>query len=202
MDEIILIGAGGHARSCIDVIETTKKYKIAGLVEKNNSNFKESLDYPIIGTDDDLKKIRKKYNCALVTIGQIKSPKKRIRLFSVLKDLNYRLPIIISPYAYVSEHSTIGEGTILMHNSIINANAIIGENCIINNKALIEHDVSVGSHCHISTGAIINGNVNVGNESFIGSGVITKETISIGSNCIIGAGKVLKKDINSNECIK
>ncbi len=35
MDKIILVGAGGHARSCIDVIELTGFYKIAGLVEKD-----------------------------------------------------------------------------------------------------------------------------------------------------------------------
>ena len=201
MDEIILIGAGGHARSCIDVIEAKGKFKIAGFVEKNNSNLKENLEYPVIGTDDELQSLRKKYSFALITIGQIKSPKKRIRLFSVLKKLNFILPVIISPQAYISKYSTIGQGTILMHNSIVNANAIVGENCIINNKALIEHDVIIGNHCHISTGAIINGNAKVGSESFIGSGVITKESISIGSNCVIGAGKVLKENINSNELI-
>ena len=30
--QILLIGAGGHARSCIDVIERENKYKIYGLV--------------------------------------------------------------------------------------------------------------------------------------------------------------------------
>ena len=50
MDEIILIGGGGHARSCIDVIELTGLYKIAGLVEKDNVNEKENFRYPIMGT--------------------------------------------------------------------------------------------------------------------------------------------------------
>jgi len=200
--EIILIGAGGHARSCIDVIEASGKYKIAGLIEKNKSNLKENLNYPIIGADDDLERLRTKYSFALVTIGQIKSPQKRIKLFSLLRRLDFKLPIIISPKAYISKYSNIGQGTILMHNSIINANTIIGENCIINNKVLIEHDVVVGNHCHVSTGAIINGNVSVGNQTFIGSGVITKESISIGNNCIIGAGKLVKQNINSNDSIK
>ena len=38
MDNILLIGAGGHARSCIDVIELAGQYKIVGLVEKDESN--------------------------------------------------------------------------------------------------------------------------------------------------------------------
>ena len=30
MKNIILIGAGGHSKACIDVIESEKKYKIIG----------------------------------------------------------------------------------------------------------------------------------------------------------------------------
>ena len=34
MKKIILIGGGGHCKSCIDVIEIEKKYKIEGIFEK------------------------------------------------------------------------------------------------------------------------------------------------------------------------
>ena len=71
MNEIILIGAGGHARSCIDVIELSGLFKIAGLVEKGKLKNKENLGYPIIGTDDDLQNLRQKYSHSLITVGQI-----------------------------------------------------------------------------------------------------------------------------------
>ena len=202
MNEIILIGAGGHARSCIDVIEQSGQFKIAGLVEKGKLNNKENLGYPIIGTDDDLQNLRQKYSHSLITVGQIKSPETRMRLYQLLKGMDYTLPVIISPRAYVSKHAQIGEGTIIMHGAIVNANAEIGQNCIINNKALIEHDVVIDDHCHIATCAIVNGAVTVGNGSFIGSGAVTKQSISIGNNCIIGAGVTLKSDIESDQVIK
>jgi sugar O-acyltransferase (sialic acid O-acetyltransferase NeuD family) len=202
MDEIILVGAGGHARSCIDVIELSGQYKIAGLVEKDEINRKENLGYPIIGTDNDLENLRQKYDNVLITVGQIKSPDSRVRLFQRLLELDYHLPVIVSPRAYISKHAKIGEGSIIMHGVIINANAKIGNNCIINNRALIEHDAVIGDHCHIATGAIINGEVSVGNETFIGSGAVTKQSISIGENCVIGAGEVLKNDIESNKVVK
>jgi len=201
MNEIILIGAGGHARSCIDVIELTGLYKIVGLIEKNKQNLEQSMFYPILGTDDDLEILRKKFCYALVTLGQIKSPTTRKRLFKHLQELGYHLPYIISPRAYVSKNAKIGDGTIVLHDSIVNANAKVGQNCIINNKVLIEHDVIVGDHCHIATGAILNGGVVVGSGSFIGSGVVTKQSISVGNNCIVGAGVVLKNNIRSNEVI-
>ena len=201
MDKILLIGAGGHARSCIDVLEEENQFEIAGLIEKGESISNESLGYPVIGTDDDLKVLRQQYKNALITVGQIKSPKIRIKLYQLLKELDFTLPVIVSPHAYVSKHAQIGEGSIIMHGVIINANAKIGNNCIINNRALIEHDAVIGDHCHIATGAIINGEVSVENETFIGSSAVTKQAISIGKNCVIGAGVVLKNDIESNKVV-
>ena len=195
MDKILLIGAGGHARSCIDVLEEENQFEIAGLIEKGESISNESLGYPVIGTDDDLNVLRQQYNNVLITVGQIKSPKIRIKLYQLLKELDFTLPVIVSSQAYVSKHAQIGEGSIIMHGVIINANAKIGNNCIINNRALIEHDAVIGDHCHIATGAIINGEVSVGNETFIGSGTVTRQAISIGNNCIIGAGAVVTKNL-------
>tara|TARA_B100001750_G_C15377957_1_gene530866 strand:- start:51 stop:662 length:612 start_codon:yes stop_codon:yes gene_type:complete len=202
MDEIILLGAGGHARSCMDVIELSGKFKIAGLVEKEESNSEENLVYPIIGNDNDLPDLRKKYGYALITVGQIKSTATRIRLFEILKNLEYKLPVIVSPRSHISQYSKIGVGTIIMHDVIVNANSEIGQNCIINNKVLIEHDVAVGDHCHIATGAILNGGVTIESRSFVGSGAVTKQFVSIGNSCVIGAGSVIKKDIESNQVIK
>ena len=202
MDKILLIGAGGHARSCIDVLEEENQFEIAGLIEKGESISNESLGYPVIGTDDDLKVLRQQYKNALITVGQIKSPKIRIKLYQLLKELDFTLPVIVSPHAYVSKHAQIGEGSIIMHGVIINANAKIGNNCIINNRALIEHDAVIGDHCHIATGVIINGEVSIRNETFIGSGTVTKQAISIGKNCVIGADVVLKNDIESNKVVK
>ena len=201
MNEIILIGAGGHTSSCIDVIELAGEFKIAGLIEKEN-RIKEVFGYPVIGSDKDLSDLSQRYKFALITVGQIKSVAPRIKLFNLLLNLGYKLPTIISPKAYVSKNSKIEMGTIVMHDVIINANSKIGKNCIINTKALIEHDSVVEDHCHISTGAIINGGVKIGSESFIGSGVITKESISIGKNCVIGFGSVIKNDINNNQTVR
>lgn len=199
MNKIILIGAGGHARSCIDIIELSGKFRIVGLVERDNAVIQENLGYPIIGSDKDLQILRQKYEYAIVTVGQIKSPATRIRIFQQLQKLEFKLPVIQSPRAYVSKHSKIGNGTIISHDVIVNANAKIGENCIINNRALIEHDAVVCDHCHIATGAIINGEVKVCSESFVGSGVITKQSITIGSKSFIRAGLTIKHDFKSNE---
>ena len=168
--KIILIGGGGHCRSCIDVIETTKIFKIAGIVEQPGKNANTPLlCYPILGSDDDLETLRKTVDYALITVGQMKSSQVRQKIFNGLKKLGFILPMIISPLAHVSNHASIGEGTIVMHQAIVNAGASIGVNCILNTQCLVEHDARIGDHTHISTGAVINGDAVIGSGSFVGS---------------------------------
>ena len=183
---IILLGAGGHSRACIDVIEQEGHFQIAGLVGLPKQRHDHHLGYAVIGTDDDLAQFVKNYPFALVTVGQLHSPDLRIRLCTQALKLGFQLPVVIAPTAHVSRHATIGLGTIVMHGAIVNAGAKIGNNCIINTRALIEHDAIVEDHCHISTGAILNGGAVVGSDSFIGSGSVIKEGITLGKRCIVG----------------
>jgi len=46
---ILLIGGGGHCKSCIDVIEQKGRFAIAGIVDKPASVGGRILDYPVIG---------------------------------------------------------------------------------------------------------------------------------------------------------
>lgn len=192
MEDILLIGGGGHCVACIDVIELEKKYNIVGVIDKNENVNSSILGYPIIGTDDDLPGMRQKVSRAFLSIGQIKTADIRARLFHHLKALDYVMPTIISPLAYVSKHAEIGVGCIVMHGAMINANVTIGDNVIINSKSLIEHDSVVEDHCHISTGAVINGGCHIQAKSFIGSNAVLKERVSVPENNFIKAGGLYK----------
>jgi len=189
MKPLIIIGGGGHAKSVIDVIESSRNWNIEGLIGQPQEIGKTVLGYKIIGTDADLKKIRSRVPYAILAIGQILSPNRRIQLAKVLKRLGFESPTVASVSSTVSKHAQIGEGTTIGHGAIVNAGAKIGEHCIINSGALIEHDACIGNYCHISTGALINGMVNIGDESFIGSGATIRNNLALPSGTIISAGK-------------
>jgi sugar O-acyltransferase (sialic acid O-acetyltransferase NeuD family) len=197
----ILIGAGGHARACIDVIEHLDTFKIAGLVGTEEELHHECIGYRVIATDRDLPKLAKQYQYAHITVGQIESALVRQRLYEYALALGFKLPTIISPAAHVSRHAVVGDATIVMHGAIVNAGAKVGHNCIINTKALIEHDATVADHCHISTGAIVNGTANIGLGSFVGSGSIIKQGITLGSNCVVGMGIAVRHHHAENSLI-
>lgn len=186
---LILIGGGGHCAACIDVIEQEDKFEVAGIVDKDVISGR-LLGYPMLGGDDALQELRSSYDCALITVGQIKSPSTRIRLFEYAKSLGYIFPTVVSPRAYVSKHALVGEGTIIMHDALINSSAIIGCNCIINTKALVEHDGRIEDNCHISTAAIINGGAIVRSGTFVGSNAVTKESVKTKENDFIKAGSL------------
>lgn len=189
-EKIVLIGGGGHCHSVIDVIEQTNKYEIIGIVDTKENIGKKVLGYEIIGCDDDLETIFLSCKNAIITMGQIKSNDLRVKLFDKLKNIGFNLPVIISSLAYVSKHSFLDEGTIIMHHALVNANVKIGKNCIINTKALIEHDCIIGDNCHISTASVLNGGVTVKDNTFFGSNATSKQAIEIDG--FIKAGSLIK----------
>ena len=188
--------------SCIDVIEQQGVYHIAGIIDKPDKVGRSVLGYKIISEDDQIPELARKYDNFLVTLGQIKSPEKRINLFLMLEKLNVNLPVVISPHAFVSKNAEIEKGTIVMHHALVNAGAVVGINCIINSKALVGHGAVIGAHCHISTGAVINGSAVVKEGCFIGSGAIVREGIQIGERSVIGSGVRVTYNIKARTLLK
>jgi sugar O-acyltransferase (sialic acid O-acetyltransferase NeuD family) len=201
ISDIILVGAGGHARSCVEVIESAG-LQVLGFVDRAEFVGRHVLGYPILGSDDDLPKLLKSGVGALVAVGQIGSPKTRIVLYERLAALGAERPVIAAKSACISRHAQVGAGTVVMHGAIINAAAAVGENVIVNSRALIEHDASIGDHCHISIGSIVGGGTKVGRGCFIGGGAMIGHDISIGAGSIVGAGCVILEDCPAQTFVK
>lgn len=191
---ILLIGAGGHAAACIDVIEQHGGYRVAGLIGMSSEVGTKVLGYEVLGTDAELPALASRFGHALVVIGHIKTAEPRIRAFERLRELGCELPDIVSPRAWVSPHAVLGAGTIVMHGAIVNARASVGRNCILNSQSLIEHDAEVADHCHIATGAIVNGAVRIGTATFVGSQSSIRQEVRVGARCIIGMGERVLAD--------
>lgn len=190
--DLILIGGGGHCKSCIDVIEMLDTYNIIGIIDLSENIGNNVLGYPIIGSDKDIERFNSTNLSFFITLGQIRDFSRRKCIFEKLVSINARIPAIVSPLAYVSKYSKVNIGSIVMHQAIINASTTVGINCIINTKALLEHDVQVGNYCHISTGSVVNGGVKVGDGTFYGSTSVSKESIEIPAGSFIKANSIVK----------
>ena len=191
---LILIGGGGHCKSVIDVAESAG-YRILGILDRPEEIGKKVLSYEVIGVDDDISKFIDRAEF-VITVGFIKDPSIRIKLYNKVTQAGGKFATLIASTAYVSKYAKIGRGTVVMHKAFVNAGAEIGENVIINTYANIEHNACIGNQCHISTGVMINGDCKIGDNSFIGSQSVLSNGISVCPDTVVGAGSFVRKTIN------
>lgn len=196
MNEIVIIGGGGHAKSIISILKRNKNLSILGYVDIINKG--SILDCNYLGDDRVLEKIRNKHKKCSAVIGigilNLSDINKRIIIQKKLESLEFDLTVIISPSAVINENVKLGKATIVFDHVVIEPDTEIGENVIINTKSIISHDCQIGDYVHVAPGVTICGGVVVGNKSFIGAGVTIVPNINIGENCIIGAGAVVTQD--------
>lgn len=195
--EIIIIGAGGHAKVVVDLIEKrqtllNEKISIFGIIDDNYIE-KDFLGYSYLGKIDDLKKIenykKKKY---IIAIGNNEIREK------ISKKLGVNFISLVHPTAILGKSVKIGVGTVVMAGAIINSLTTIGNHSIINTGAIVEHDCIVEDYVHISPKAAVAGGVKIGRSSWIGIGSSIIQGIEIGKDVTIGAGSVVVKNLKDN----
>nr|WP_318717312.1 acetyltransferase [uncultured Treponema sp.] len=192
MEHLVLIGAGGYAKSVLDSIDYYN-YKLEGFLDEFTSE-KEHLGVPVIA--HSLEEIPNKEKLFyFIAIG---NNINRKRWYDKLKENRLRLINIVDRSAIISPRANIGTGCFVGKMAVINSMSTVGDNCIINTKALVEHGCTVGSHVNLSTNSVINGDVMVGEGSFIGSGSVTLGQKTIGSWSTVGAGAVVTKNVGDN----
>ena len=200
MEDSIVLGFGGHAKSVIDCLERQGKYRIAGFLDKEERGNICYRGYEVIGGDDDLEGFcRQGITNAFVTVGFLGGSKVRNRLYARLKEAGFTLPNIIDPSAVVADDAALGEGNFVGKLAMLNSDVQIGNMCIINSGAMIEHECRVGDFSHISVGTVLCGGVTVGSETFVGAGSTLIQGITVGDGCVIAAGTTLRKAVRNHE---
>lgn len=190
---LILVGGGGHCKSVLEAAESAG-FRILGVLDMPEEIGKEILSTRVIGTDDDIPSFVDEAEF-VITLGFIKNPSTRIKLYNRIKEAGGSLATIVASTSYVSKYATLGEGTVVLHQAFVNAGAKVGNNVILNTASNIEHDAWIGDHCHISTGTMVNGECRVGDRCFIGSQSVLANCISVGDDIIVGAGSFVRKSI-------
>lgn len=200
--KLVLVGGGGHALSCTEVIESARTHIIIGFFDPSKHATLSECGYDYLGNDSHIQSsLNEDFDWA-IGLGQTSNAKSRLEIFKILVSSGAKLPSFLASSCLFSSGSTIGQGSIVFHKSFINRGVNIGENTIINSCSLLEHGVSIGNHCHIAPNATILGDVTVQDECFIGAGSVLFPGVTIGSNSVIGASMAIKKHVPSGSVIK
>jgi sugar O-acyltransferase (sialic acid O-acetyltransferase NeuD family) len=192
--DLILFGAGGHAKVVADLARTLG-FNILGFVdtlhpERAGSPFHGST---ILGGIESLQSIGVKLG--VVAIGDNHA---RLTWISKLLTQGWEFPVLIHPSAVVASTVTLGAASVVMPQSCIQADTQIGIGCIVNTGSIAEHDSRLEAGVHLAPRACLCGSVTIGTESWIGAGSIVRENLTIGSRAMIGAGSVVVRDIPSD----
>ena len=201
MEDILLLGMGGHAHSVVDSIEESGVYNIIGFLDIESMQGKKFKDYRVLGLDDSIQSyFDSGVRNAFVTVGYMGHGQVRNRLYHQLKETGYTIPNIIANTALVSRNAELADGIFVGRGVVVNANARIGNMSIINTGAIVEHDCTIGEFSHIAVGSVLCGDVSVGKQTLVGANTTVVQGRKIGNNCIIGAGITIRKDVKDN-CI-
>ena len=190
MEDIVLLGIGGHAHSIVDSIEQKKQYNIVGFLDITERQSEIYRNYKVIGTDDRLQELYDRgVRNAFISVGYIGNGTIRCNLYEKIKEIGYQVPNIIDNTSIIASDVQLGEGIFVGKKVVINANSSIQDMCIINTGAIIEHDCRIKKYTHIAVGTVLCGKVSIGEECLIGANSTIIQGLTIGKHTIIGAAR-------------
>jgi sugar O-acyltransferase (sialic acid O-acetyltransferase NeuD family) len=203
MKDVIIIGAGGHGAEIDEYIKYSQKItgvkelNIIGFLDDNPANYASyKLSAPLFGGVRDHKIIKGQYY--IIGIANLKYRKLFIDKF---KAEGAEFVTFIHCNAYVSESSTIGEGTIIGPHANIGPNVKIGNYTLINSRCSLGHDTVIGDYNFISPNVCFSGFSKVGDENLFGINCSTIPNITVGNRNKIAAGMVLDQNIGNDSVV-
>ena len=195
-DGIFVIGASGHAKVVIDIVERQGLWRIVGLIDTYKSPGTELMGYAVLGPEENLPGLMARHGAggAIVAIGD-----NRVRhaVVSRVAALAPELHFVnaIHPSAQIARDVQIGKGVALMAGAVVNPGTRIGDFCYINTHASADHDNVLEPFSCIQPNAATGGNVRLGAFSVVAMGATVVQGVSIGQDSIAGAGSLVLHDI-------
>jgi UDP-perosamine 4-acetyltransferase len=200
---VIGLGAGGHAKVVIDILQTAGGCELVGLLDASRLLWEKTvLGVRVLGGDDLLPELRGQgVTHAFIGVGSTGDTKPRQQLYKKLHQYGFELVSAVHPQAVVARSVKLRPGVTIMAGCILNAHARIGANVVVNTGGIIEHDCVIGDHAFIGPGVRLGGTVEVGSGAHLGIGATVLQNIHIGKNAIVGAGAVVIEDVPDNTVV-
>lgn len=197
MNSLIVIGAGGHGIVVAETAAESGRWNAIAFLDDNYPELQHVGEWPVLGKLDSAQDFISKYPQLVVAIG---NNKLRIQLLQRYQALDFHMPIVVHPTAFVSRLATLGHGTVVFAQAAVNPLAKLGVGCIINTSATVDHDCQLDDGVHVCPGAHLSGEVSIGRCSSIGIGASVREGVRVGHNVTVGAGAAVIHD-QSNEVV-
>jgi sugar O-acyltransferase (sialic acid O-acetyltransferase NeuD family) len=191
----VVFGAGGHARSVVDVLERAGHTVVAVSGEAGGQPW-----HVEVLTDDGeaLAVIDRGGLHACVAVGPNAA---RARLLADLVARGASVPPVVAATATVSPRSRLGAGTVVLEHAHVGPGAQLGDAVIVNTAAVVEHDCAVGHAAHVAPGAVLLGAASVGEATLVGSGARVLPGVAVGARVTVGSGAVVTAPVADGQTV-
>jgi UDP-perosamine 4-acetyltransferase len=195
--DLLMLGAGGHAKVLIEAVRALGTMRVVGLLDADATP-RTVFGVPVIGNESALARLHDDgVRAAFVAIGDNAT---RDRWGETLLRLGFERPSIVHPAALVSPSASIGAGCAVLARAVVGADSRIEDLAVVNTAAVIEHDCRIGQAAHAAPGCVLSGGVRVGARSLVGVGAAVRPNVAIGRDAVIGAGAAVVADIPDGAC--
>ena len=187
-NDIVIMGIGGHASMCIDILLEQDEFNLVGFIDKiETSDKKHNLNY--LGSLENLDNlISMGLKNLIIGVGFSGKLKKREKYYDEFSN-KINIPTIIHKKSIIENSAKIQGGCQIMAGAIIGSHVNIDSNCIINAGSIISHDSTIKKSSHITPGAILAGNVTIGRRCTIGMGSTVYLGLEISDDNVINNGQ-------------
>ena len=146
MKRLVILGAGGLAKTLADLVTQTKQYTEIIFLDDNPSA------QNIKGACADYLKFKDGNTVMFPAFG---NNEIRLKWLDILTEAGIKIPSFIHPSAYVSPTAKLGIGTVVLPKAVINTNCRFERGCIMNCAAVLDHDCILEEGIHLSVGALV-----------------------------------------------
>jgi sugar O-acyltransferase (sialic acid O-acetyltransferase NeuD family) len=200
---LIIIGAGGGAKMCIDALEISTDYQVVGLLDDKVDIGDNVLKIPVIGNLNCIKElIEINITSFVIAFGVLERRNKRFDLYTSLKELGCKFPNIIHPRAIVEKSVELGEGNVILAGANIGSSVKLGNLNYINNNSLVSHDCVLIDNIHIAPAAALASSIIIESHVLVGMNTTLYFGIKIGESSTILNGLTINNNIEKNSVQK
>ena len=146
MKRLVLLGAGGYAKTIADLVAQTKAYDEVLFLDDNPAAKNTS------GLCADYIKFKDVNTVMYPAFG---NNEVRLKWLDVLEKEHIETPSFIHPAAYVSPTAILGKATVVLPKAVINTNCRLERGCIVNCAAVLDHDCVLEEGVHLCIGALV-----------------------------------------------
>lgn len=194
MDEVVIVGAGGHGRVVLDILAQAESYKPIGFLDNNRQLHGRRVDgLKVLGGVDKAASLHAEgVRRAIVAIGDNGIRRDIAR---TVEAAGFELVNAIHPSARLATNVTLGKGLVIAAGALVCAHVQIGDYAILNTGCIVDHESMIGMAVHICPGVRLAGHVVAESGAFVGIGATIIQNVRIGFEAIVGAGAVVVQDV-------